>query len=136
MARWLIFMKTLTTQIPVTNTMANLNRWQILSVRDNEFLSPPSVEISLQFIGGNGKIYPYPQASFTLTAYDSINSTTIAVNANPVRFNDQLVPISVLISGAYTAITNALYGASGKAAIKTAVESAILSTGLLDANFS
>ena len=127
-------MITLTAQIPVVNSIANLNKFKVVNFNDPDGLNPPGAEILIQFQGSSGKIYL--NGTFSLWAYDSGPCMTVIVNPNSISTTDQLMYAPVTIANCYTTISSAYYGASGKNAARLAVEAALLSTGLLGSAFA
>ena len=116
-------MKTLTTPI----VMANLTKWKVTKCVDNKDDDVPNAVVTIQVQGSGNVVY----GIFTLTAFDSQNSTLLFANASSQGYGDKILVGVSRLNNAYAAISSANSGAGNRNAQLLAVEDACLSTGLV-----
>jgi hypothetical protein len=121
-------MKTLTTPI----TMANLTKWKVTKCVDNQDDDVPNAVVTIQVQGSGSVVY----GVFSLTAFDSQNSSVLFVNAASQGYGDKILTGVSQLTGAYTAIAAANSSAGNRNTKLLAVEAACLSTGLVAASLA
>lgn len=130
-------MKTLTTPVSVVNVIATIGKISVVQFVDHDDVSPPWAEVHYRvFSQGGNKQYPGAgaQFDFVLAAFDANPCLCLGVNAASMTASDQLQTFSTTLSGTpYTTISNAANAATGKNAIRIAVEDACQTVGLVTA---
>ena len=129
-------MKTLTTPVSIVNAMVTIGKISVVQYIDHDDVSPPWAEVHYRAFSLSGKQYPGTgaQFDFSLAAFDVNPCLCLGVNAAPQTSSDQLQTFSTTLSGTpYTTISNAANAATGKAAIRQAVENACQTVGLVTA---
>lgn len=121
-------MKTLTNPIKVPNIV----KWSVTRCELHEDDSPPWARILVQLQGSGGSTY----GTREIIAYDNLPCTYIFANPTPSGYFDLVVMGSQTFSSAFTTISAAATGPGTRSSQLLAVESALLSIGLVDATLA
>jgi hypothetical protein len=127
----------LMTNINIANNIPRIAKWQIADAHDCANQTPPCLTIALNLFGPGSVIF----GSYNLAVFDTLASSTLAVNATPQGIADQFLYGSAVLAGnqytALAAIWNAnTTGGGTRAKRLAALEAALVSAGVLSAAFA
>ena len=121
-------MKSLTTPIVVPN----IAKWKVLRVSDYQDDTPQRLDVCIQMLGNGNVTYNV----VTLSIYDSQESLFLFANAAALSYGDRISSGSKLFAGAYTTISAANKSTGNRNAQLQAVETALLTAGIIDASLA
>lgn len=131
-------MVNLTTNIPAAAAVEWVKKWKVTYHNDNDNLSPPCLVVGVTLYDRiSGVDVPWPIGQQILYLRDSVPSQVLVENGSATSMHNQFLAANVALSGTpYTAITNAINAATGKNAIRLAIEGLLVSAGALPASFA
>jgi hypothetical protein len=125
-------MKNLTTNYTLTNAANRVVKWEIGRPTDGDDLSPQTLIVPVTLYTEGTKAFPI--SPFVLYIRDAVPSEVLIVDSAATALLREFRINSQTLAGTpYSALVAAMYAASGKVAMRRAVEDLLVSVGALPA---
>lgn len=121
-------MKNLVTPI----TIPNVTKWKVVRFAPYLDDTPAWGELTIQFQGGGSIVY----ATRVLPIFDAQDSMYVFLNPTSASYTDKLSTGMKTVAGAFTVLLAASQSGGNRNAQLQAVETACLSTGIVDASLA